>query len=72
MIHTKKGFKLDQSYGDLLQISKLKERAVQFNPKDDKSNYVYDMHTIRDGKEERFQVAHTDALNLAPHILFQS
>jgi hypothetical protein len=53
------------------QMKVLKERLVQFQMKDDKSNYLYDMHTFRDGKEERFQVAHTDAICLAPLLYFE-
>jgi len=29
------------------------------------------MHTVRDGKEEKFQVAHTDSLNLSLHLYFE-
>lgn len=52
-------------------MSVLKERIIQIVPKDDRSNYLYDMHTVRDQKEEKFQVAHTDSLFLATQLLFE-
>jgi hypothetical protein len=53
------------------QIGRLKEWTGQLLPKDDKLNYVYEMHTVREGREERFSVPYNDAFAVAPNILFE-
>ncbi|KAM3130902.1 hypothetical protein pb186bvf_017014 [Paramecium bursaria] len=49
-------------YGDLLQMEKLKEKACLLIQKEDKLNYLYELHCSRDAQEKKFLVQHNDGL----------
>ncbi|CAD8176546.1 unnamed protein product [Paramecium pentaurelia] len=60
------------NYGDLLQMEKLKEKACQLTQKEDKLNYNYELHCLRNQKEKRFFVQHNDGLYISANTLFES
>lgn len=54
-MNQKKGFKLEHNlHGDLQQVEKLKEKACQLFQKDDRNNVIYELHCVRENKEEKF------------------